>query len=149
MPSSSLCARRRGACHKQGEACKNEVTLLEESRASTELSRMSLAGTQIRRLFYELSTNNVIFRQSLTFFRDLSIRLVRKSAGRYNFGTRFAEADITSLFQTTYAPPTFDFGWVGKAAVKDYINFGRYLWLCRRKTVRGGSWVINRLSTTL
>ena len=123
------CWRRLGACHKQGEACKNEVTPLEGPR---------LARTQIRGLFYELSTNNVIFRQSLTFFRDLSIRLVRKSAGRYNFGTRFAGADITSLFQTAYAPPTFDFGWVGEAAVKDYINFGRYLWHHRKKAIRGG-----------
>ena len=106
--------RRLSACHKQDEACENKVTALEGPRASTELSRMSLAGTQTRRLFYELSTNNTIFRQNLTIFRDLSIRLAHKSAGRYSFGTRFAAADITSLFQTAYDLQSLILDWSGR-----------------------------------
>jgi len=73
-----------------------------------------LAGTQTRRLFYELSTNNAIFRQNLTILGNLSKRLVHKSAGRYSFGIRFAAADITSLSQTTYDPQSLILDWSGR-----------------------------------
>jgi hypothetical protein len=75
--------------------------------------------------------------------------LVHKSAERCSFLIPLLGIGHNPFVLKKLRLAFFGFGWDGKVAVKDYVNFDWYLWICRKKAARGEGQVINRLSTAL